>query len=177
MIDNSKAVQRLLQENDYQVNGKITQTGCTFSYPPRHLPPYTNGFHRDYRLTPTGVSITLRTTDKTVDNVDIECPVYARKACILADVASCCVYLQYNTTLICLFVNDVETDEKTFMQNINGGTKETPQMLQKEHALNTLLLRAYTDNFTKDNSVLAQQLGVLDGYQTICQLYLRELQQ
>ena len=170
MQDYHKAAQQLLQDHDYYVYGKLTQAGCSFYYPPRLLEPRSNGFRRDYQLTPEGISIQAWHGEELRDGFDIECPPYARKSCIICDTIFCCSYLQYNATLLKYFIDDTEVDEGTLLRGIDGGDEETPEMLEKEKALKALIQQAYQNGFSDGLLQAADQYGVLVGYNIVCRV-------
>jgi len=166
-MDYHKAAKQLLQDHDYRVYGKITESGCSFFYPGRCVEPHSDGFRRDYQLGPERLLIQSWNGEELRDSFDVPCPNYARKSCIICDTIFCCGYLQYSPTLITYFVGDVEIEEGTFLRTIDGG-EETPDMLEKELALKMLIGQAHSTGFSTANLATADQYGILEGYDVAC---------
>lgn len=170
MIDYHKAAQELLEKNEYRVYGTLTQAGCSFHYPPRLLEPRNNGFRRDYQLTPAGVAIQAWHGEELRDGFHIECPPYARKACVICDTIFCCTYLQYDVSLLKYIVNETEIEEGVFLKSIDGDEEETPDMIEKERALKALMGTAIKQGFSIENLRMAKGYGVLEGYDIACKV-------
>jgi len=170
---------RLLHDNDYEVYGRVTETGCSFYYPERREEPMMDKTHIDYTLIEDGVDVAIWSgNDIPVFQARhiIKCPKYARKPCIIMHLMHHTRVIHFSSGLIYFVVDDQVVDEVTFLAAMPDDGDEDLMTRTKEQYLKGILVKAYAAGMTDEYAILAAQHDVLDGFQIARQVFFGELQ-
>lgn len=164
----------LLDKNDYRVIVRTTDSGCLTEFPKRlELPviPFVK-LYQEY--TPEGL-LTCEYDESGAElrTQEISCPSYAQRLFTIYHVVYHCMSINYDLQFIKFVVDKEEVDEETFLKAHTSPSMVNEDVV-KEASLKNLVAQCFNQGFLPMFEKIAEQEGVLDGFQTIRRLFVSD---
>lgn len=175
MKDILKELEALLDQHDYRVVMQTTPGGCLTSFPGRSEEPMIGPSRLYQEFTHDGVLVCIHDENGIqVSKEEIECPVYAQALFTMYHVICRCADIGYHASLVKLVVNGKEQVEEDVFWETHKSQFMSPSNAQQEGSLRKLLESCFLEGFQPVHSIIAQNEGVEEGYNTIRRLWISD---